>query len=145
MREWDDICRDAQKSGDEVHLAHLMGLMVEKGSELSPGDPKRKYKYRVVFRGDQTKDQIYEAAIFQDMGSAPATMAAAKKADAIQAHVQSELKGPETWVCIAPEARTPAMKGMKKPCCRLLRSLYGHPSAGAIGRSTVTRILQVVR
>ena len=102
--EWDDVCTKAKQSGDEVHLAHLMGIMVEKGSELKPGDPNRKYKYRVVFRGDQTKDQNYEAAMFQDMGSAPATMAAAKmadaygcllghsleQADAIQAYVQSD-------------------------------------------------------
>ena len=144
--EWDGICKDAQKSRDEVHLAHLMGLMVEKGSELAKDDPNGKYRYGVVLRGDQTKNQNYEAAMFQDIGSAPATVAAAKmadaygcllghsleQADAIQAYVQSELKGPETWVCIPPEARTPAMKGMKKPCCKLLRSLYGHPSAGGL-------------
>ncbi len=69
VREWDDVVRDARRDKEEHHLAYLMGLATEKGSELDKGDPNRKYKYRVVFRGDNVKNQNWEAAMFQDMGS----------------------------------------------------------------------------
>ena len=53
--------------------------------------------------------------------------------DAVQAYIQSELKSKDpTWVVIPPELQPPSWRGKyKKPCCRLLRSLYGHPEAGA--------------
>ena len=46
-------------------------------------DPNRKYKGRVVFRGNNVKDQNYDQAIFAELGSAPATMEAGKAADAM--------------------------------------------------------------
>ena len=88
---------------------------------MNEDDPRRKYKYRVVFRGDQTKDQNLQAAIFQNMGSAPASMVASKmadcygcmngnvvmQADAQQAYVQSKIGGPPTYVCIPKYAWPP--------------------------------------
>ena len=56
----------------------LFGIMVEKGSELAKGDARRKYKYRVVFQGNRVINQNWEAALFQDLGSSPATMEASK-------------------------------------------------------------------
>ena len=86
--------------------------MVEKGFELPVGDPRRKYKYRVVFQGNNVVDQHWETAIFQDLGSSPASMEAGKMADAYgsfpghdmqqadaeQAYIQAWLEGEETWV-----------------------------------------------
>jgi len=60
----------------------------------------------------------YEAAMFQDLGSAPASMEASKnvdcygcfpghfieQADAEQAYIQAELTGTETWIAIPEEA-----------------------------------------
>jgi hypothetical protein len=54
---------------------------VEKNSELPLGDPKRKYKGRVVFLGNQVKNQYYEQAIFYDMGNAPAMLDSARMCD----------------------------------------------------------------
>ncbi|WP_288993063.1 polyprotein of Ty1/Copia retrotransposon, partial [uncultured Marinobacter sp.] len=144
VREWDEVCAEAKANGTECHLAHLMGIMVEKGSELDKDDENRKYKFRVVFRGDQVKDQNWEAAMFQDLGSAPATMAASKmadafgcieghslmQADAVQAYVQAKITGPPTWVCLPKEVRPEAWAHMRKPVCLLDKALYGHPDAG---------------
>ena len=91
-------------------MGYLFGLCVEKNSEMSP--ELRKYKYRVVFQGNRVIDQNYEAAIFQDLGSTPATLEASRVADAFgaqenwatevadaeQAYVQADMKGTSTWV-----------------------------------------------
>ncbi len=39
------------------------------------------YKGRVVLLGDQVKDEAWEPAIFNDLGSAPVSMASGKFAD----------------------------------------------------------------
>ena len=84
----------------------LYQICVEKGSELPP--ELRKYKGRVVFLGNQVKNQNWEAAMFQDLGSSPATMEAGKacdiygslpgydvqQADAEQAYVQAPMRSP---------------------------------------------------
>ena len=93
-------------------------------------------------------DQYHDEATFRDMGSAPATLEAAKAADFYgclpghvietadgeQAYVQADMKGTPTWICLPPE-QSPAWwrqkyPHMKKPVCRLLKALYGHPDAG---------------
>ena len=55
-------------------------------------------------------------------------------ADAEQAHIQADLKGTETWVCLPPEARTPEMNalGYGRPVVRLRTALYGHPHSGTL-------------
>ena len=58
--------------------------MVEKNSELketNPNDPRAKYKYRVVFRGNDVKDQNFDVALFQDIGSSTFTMDASRSCD----------------------------------------------------------------
>ena len=98
-------------------MGRLFGLMVQKGSELNDNDKRKKYKYRVVFQGNNVVNQNWETALFQNLGSSPATMEAGKicdmvgcchgndteQADADQAYVQADLEGPETWVSLPPE------------------------------------------
>ena len=81
VREWSDVAKEAQDAGVEVNFGYLFGICVEKNSELPPGHPKRKFKGRVVFQGNRATNQNWEAAIFQDLGSCPATMEASKTAD----------------------------------------------------------------
>ena len=50
-----------------MHFGEVFGICVEKGSELEEDDPNRKYKGRYVFRGNEVKDQNWEAALFQDL------------------------------------------------------------------------------
>ena len=124
----------------------IFGICVEKGSELPDGHPGKKYKGRFVFRGNDVRDQNWEHAIFQELGSSPAAMEAGKSADfhgllpghsieqsdAEQAHAQSLLGGTESWVTM-PRDRWPeswSRKGLKSPICPLRLALYGHPDAG---------------
>ena len=108
-----------------MHFGYLFCITVEKNSELAPGIPARKYKGRVVFQGNRVKGQNCDVALFQDMGSNPATMEAARAADffgaveghttevadAEQAYIQADLKGPPTWVCLPKEAWPKSWEG----------------------------------
>ena len=148
VRDWSDVAREARDKGIDVHLGWLFGICVEKGSELEENNPNRKYKGRVVFQGNRVINQNWEAAMFQDMGSSPATMDASRAADcwgccpnhdiemadAEQAYVQAPLRGTETWVAL-PDDQIPAewwKLGFKRPVCRLKRALHGHPDAGTM-------------
>jgi len=128
-----------------LNFGHLFGICVEKGSELPEGHENRKMKYRIVFQGNNVKNQDWQAATFDDLGSSPASLEAARAADlygcvpgqaiemadAVQAYVQAALKGTETWVCLPPEWRTEKeWKGFRRPVVRLRLALYGHPDAG---------------
>ena len=144
VREWSDVVAEARAANKEVHMGYLFGICVLKNSELDDNDERNKYKYRVVFQGNRVVNQHWEQAVFQDMGSSPATMEASRAADAYgcapghdieiadaeQAYIQAEMQGTETWVCLPPEARPKSWKGMHRPVVRLLRALYGHPDAG---------------
>ena len=116
-------------------------VCVEKNCELPPGHPKRKFKGRVVFQGNRVTNKNWEAAIFQDLGSCPATMEASKTdgfyglipghaveiADAEQAHIQALLTGTPCWICLPHEARTAKMGGFRRPVVKLLRALLWTP------------------
>lgn len=150
VEERADIVARTRASRTVIHLGYLHGLMVEKNSELDDNDPNKKLKYRVVFLEDRVRTQNWEQAMFQDQGSSPATMEAAKfadmyglfpshdieQADAEQAYVQAELKGPPTYVVLpedglpeAPELRAKFLS-MRQPVVRLRKALYGHPDSG---------------
>ena len=132
VREWSDIAREARDAGTEVHLGYLFALCVEKNSELPAGHEKRKFKGRVVFQGNRVINQNWDAAMFQDLGSCPASMEASKAADcygsvpdfdieiadAVQAYVQAALQGTPTWVCLPPEERPASWSKFRKPVVR---------------------------
>jgi hypothetical protein len=144
VREWSAVAKEARDHNKKAHVGRIFEICVEKGSELPPGDPNRKFKGRVVFQGNQVRDQNFDYAMFDDLGSAPATMAAAKAADAFgifeghtieqadaeQAYIQSKLGGTPTWVRLPPERWPKAWAGFKDPVCPLVLALYGHPDSG---------------
>ena len=70
-----------QEKWKEVHMAGLFGFCVLKGAELVEGDARRKFKYRVVLQSNVVVDENWEAAIFNDLGAAPAMMEAASSCD----------------------------------------------------------------
>jgi len=57
----------------------LFGICVQKNAELDAS--LRKFKGRVVFQGTQVYDQNHNYFIFQNLGSSPATLQAAKAVD----------------------------------------------------------------
>ena len=117
IREWEVVAKMARQGGQNIHMARIFGICVEKNAELPPGSPGRKFKYRVVFGGNQVITQNWEQAQFLDQGSSPASQEVGKPCDAYgcypghlcqmsdaeQAYVQAELTGPPTWICIPEE------------------------------------------
>ncbi len=142
VREWSDVAAEARAKHQTIHWGMLFAICVEKGSELAEKD--RKFKGRVVFRGNDVKNQNWETAMFQDMGSSPATMEAAKAADAYgcfpghnieqadaeQAYVQAPLRGPTTWISLPRDQWPPEWEGMRRPVVIMRLALYGHPDSG---------------
>jgi hypothetical protein len=57
-REWDDVAREARVKGTEVYFGMIFGFVVEKNTDLPDGDPRRKFKGRVVFQGNNVKTGI---------------------------------------------------------------------------------------
>ena len=148
------MAREARLANEEVHFGYLLGLCFEKGSELPEGHPDRKFKGRSVFQGDRVVNQNYEVALFQDLGSSPATLEASRAcdacgcapghgtqiADAPAAYVQADLKGTPCWVNLPEEAwpEDPDLRAKfeaveakgDKPVVVLKKALYGHPDSG---------------
>lgn len=105
VMEWSEVARLARAGNRVIHLVRIAGIMVEKGAEVAENNPNRKFKYLVVL-GNDVIDQNWEAAMFPDLGSAPASMEASKavdgygsfpgndvqQADAEQAYIQAELE-----------------------------------------------------
>ena len=55
VRERSEVQREARASGKTVHFGRVHELCYLKNSELPEADPRRKYKGRAVFLGDQVK------------------------------------------------------------------------------------------
>ena len=72
----------ARQNRKEMHFGFIDELCMLKGSEPPEEHPLRRYKGRVVFRGNQVKIETWEAALFKQMASQLASMLAAKTADA---------------------------------------------------------------
>jgi hypothetical protein len=99
---------------------------------------------RVVFRGNDVVDENCDAVVFQELGSAPGTMVAAKFCDVrsllrdrvnenndpAQAYARSLLGGTETWVSLPCEEWPEFWNHMKRPARPLVTALCGHPDAG---------------
>ena len=146
VQEWGKVAARARADGREVAFGYVFGICVLKNAELPEGHASRKYKGRVVFQGNRVVNQNWEAAMFQDLGSAPATLEAGRAADCLgcapgctisiadaeQAYVQAELRGTETWVALPEEAWPEEWHKQKfhKPVVRLTKALYGHPDSG---------------
>ena len=156
VQELVDLKSSAKRSGKKVHIGRIFELCHEKGSELPEGHPGRKFKGRVVFMGNQVRDEENNVAIFNELSSAPATMEAAKAADIYSllpghsgqtadgdmAYIQARLEGTETWVLL-PKHRWPpewSKRGFTNPVCRLILALYGHPDSGGTGRRSSTEL-----
>ena len=57
VREYDDVLKEASNKGEEIHMARVHGICVEKHSELPKEDKRRKFKGRGVLLGNQVKNQ----------------------------------------------------------------------------------------
>ena len=146
------IVKEYRDKKEEVQLARVHGICVEKNHQLPKDDPRRKFKGRGVLLGNQVKNENFEAALFQDLGNSPATFEASRwadffgclpgnsvqMADAIQAYIQALLTGIACWVELPEDAWPDEILarirkiGLRRPMCRLRKALYGHPDSGTM-------------
>ena len=135
---------EARRQNRSVNVGLVFGIVVEKNYELPETDHRRKFKGRAVFQGNNVKDQDNNWAIFAELGSNPATMDAARAADAYglfpghciqqsdaeQAYTQAWLSGTETWVRLPKDQWPDHWHNIEDPVCPLVLALYGHPDSG---------------
>ena len=109
-----------------------------------------------MFQGNNVVNQSWETALFNDLGSSPATMEGSRAADlfgcapgndimrgdAPGAYCQTDLLGTETWACLPPEARPASWSQFKWPVVRLKKALYGHPDSGTWWEQHADRIIK---
>jgi hypothetical protein len=122
--------------------------VVEKHPELPTNHPDRKYKGRLVFQGNEVKEENSRYAIFSELSSSPATLEASKnidaygmfpgnalqKADGEQAYIQAPLGGlrggVKTWARLPRDLWPAQFHGMRGPAVPVLKAIYGHPESG---------------
>jgi hypothetical protein len=155
--ERDELKEWAISEGKKIHIGDLLLLCSIKFAEMPKEN--QKYKGRICFRGDCAKDEKGAYAIYQELSASPTTIHTANsnlayglapgnvttQADAIRAYVQSKLNSAyDTYVRIPRELwpQEWVKKGMKQPCCRLNKALYGHPEAGGHWERHLTKAIE---
>ena len=159
------VIDEARTSGGTVHFASLMDICHLKNAELEA--KHRKYKGRVVLRGDIVKDDSGSYAVFTEQGSSASQMTAAKimdiisrspgcdgqAADAVSAYTQVKMEDahkllkipksecPDIWIRL-PRHKWPKSRfSMEDPVVPLERNLYGHRLAGLLWERQFEKIL----
>ena len=82
VRSKKEVIDEARTSGAKVHCASLMDICHLKNAEWE-AKYQKKYKGRIVFRGDIVKDDSGSCAVFTEQGSSASQMTAAKIMDII--------------------------------------------------------------
>ena len=173
VMEREDVIKSCKKRGRTPHFGTLMTLCHEKHSELNTSLSSRsdevtlakyekKYKGRVVLRGDTVRDDTGHFAVFSEQGTSASLLAAAKfidaiarfpgndgsDSDAIGAYTQVPLKeledteGIETWISLPKNRRPASWAKFKDPVCHLKKNLYGHTLAGLLWEKFCHRIIK---
>ena len=153
--ERDHLISSARENSTPLHIGKLMSICSEKFAELD--EDQRVLKGRVVYRGDDTRDEYGAMAVFQDLQSNPASIQSANctiaygrlkgnkttSADAVKAYVQANLKSKrDTWIELPPELRPKSWGGKyRRPMVKLIKALYGHPESGAHWENHLTSVL----
>ena len=81
VKEWSWVSHKSKTIGIKVHIAKMFEICVVKGAELEDDDPRKVFKGRAVLDGSWLKDENYDVALFNEMGSSPASMQAGKAVD----------------------------------------------------------------
>ncbi|CAE8675163.1 unnamed protein product, partial [Polarella glacialis] len=136
--EWSLVRDNAVRSGKKVHVGRLHAIATEKGSELPLGHPERKMKGRIVFLGNNVRDEDGQVALFGDL-KRPRHNGSFK-----DAYIQSPLGGAETYIRLPKELQPDSWKHMRDPVCKLVMSLYGHPDAGGFWQAHCKNALESV-
>ena len=141
---YDDVVprEELMKSKTPLNIGRVMTILSIKHWETPE---LRKLKARIVFRGDDIRDENNILAVLQELKVNPSGLTGINfnlaygaitghkttQSDVVRAYAQSylQIKVP-TWVELPPELTPPEFKGVKRPCVRLQKALYGHPESG---------------
>ena len=133
---------ELMKSKTPLNIGRVMTILSIKHWETPE---LRKLKARIVFRGDDIRDQDNNLAVLQELKVNPSGLTGINfnlaygamkghkttQSDVVRAYTQSYLQTKvPTWVELPAELTPPEFKGVKRPCVRLQKSLYGHPESG---------------
>lgn len=167
MRElhvWDDdevyeveeLRATARREGWKIHIAEAMPIGSIKNSESTD---KAKLKVRLVFRGDDVRDEHNQLALFRELKSIPATIATVNLilwyglrpnhvvqiADAKKAYLQAPIRSDvPTYVILPREAWLPHwFRRFKRVAARVHKAMYGHPTSGDDWQEYLTEIVVV--
>ena len=66
VREYDDVLKEASNKGEEIHMARVHGICVEKHSELPKEDKRRKFKGRGVYWETKSKTKTSRQRSFRN-------------------------------------------------------------------------------
>ena len=159
------MIEEARKEGRKVHFASLMDLCQLKNWSWSINI--KKYKFRVVLRGDIVKDDSGSYAVFTEQGSSASQMTAAKvmdiisrlpgcavqAADAVSAYTQVKMEDapkllkipksecPDVWIRLQRHKWPKSWSSTEDPVVPLERNLYGHPLAGLLWKRQFEKFL----
>ena len=137
-----ELVMKARSSGEKIHIGQLMTIMSWKHAENAA---LRKLKARIVFRGDNVRDECGEYAVFQEIRVTPTGISGVNlnlmygslkghhtsQSDVVKAYVQSWLDTVHpTYVELPAELVPEQFAHIHRPCVRLYKSLYGHPESG---------------
>eukprot|EP00439_Symbiodinium_sp_Y106_P073536 s2681_g13.t2 len=150
-----DVLAWATRTSNVIHFGNLMIILSVKGSELSPD--QWRLKARIVFRGDDIRDQSGMSAVFEELvASAPSSLEGLNTAvafglleshrvttsDAARAYTQAKLNTKHrTYVLLPPELVPDSKKHLHQPCAPLHKALYGHPESSAYWQKHLHAIL----
>ena len=87
-------------------MGNVFGICVEKGAELPKSDKRRKFKGRYVYQGNRVFDEYSEAALFNQLGSSPATLEGSKAVDAFgrfPGHTTQQADADQAYVAMPPD------------------------------------------
>jgi hypothetical protein len=74
VAEWSTVAAKHRTNNTKGHIGRVFEICTEKGSEFPAGHPDRKYKGRSVYQGNNVRDEAGVAAVFEELGNAPAAM-----------------------------------------------------------------------
>ena len=150
-----DVLSWATRTSNVVHFGNLMVILSVKGSELS--SDQWRLKARIVFRGDDIRDQSGMSAVFEELfASSPSSLEGLNTAvafgligshcvttsDAVRAYTQALLKTRhKTYVLLPPELVPESKRDVVQPCAPLHKALYGHPESSAYWQQHLHSIL----
>ena len=163
VRNKSEVIDEARTKGAKVHFASLMDICHFQNWRQST----KKYKGRVVFRGDIVEDDSGSYAVFTEQGSSASQKTAAKvmdiisrlpgcsgqAADAVSANTQVKMEDapkilkipksecPDIWTRLPRHNWPKSWSSMEDPVVPLEQNLYGHPFAGLFWKRQFEKIL----